>query len=44
MKKVGKTTRPFRYDLKQKISRRGDKNTQKNCTKKIFMTQTITMV
>ena len=24
--------------------RRGDKNTQKNCTKKIFMTQIITMV
>ena len=23
---------------------RGGKNTQKNCTKKIFMTQTITMV
>ena len=44
LKKVGKTTRPFRYDLKQKISRRGDKNTQKNCTKKIFMTKIITMV
>ena len=29
---------------KQKILRRGGKNTQKNCTKKIFMTQTITMV
>ena len=27
-----------------KISRRGGKNTQKNCTKKIFMTQKITMV
>ena len=27
----------------QKILRRGGKNTQKNCTKKIFMTQTITM-
>ena len=26
------------------ISRRGGKNTQKNCTKKIFMTQIITMV
>ena len=24
--------------------KRGSKNTQKNCTKKIFMTQTITMV
>ena len=31
-------------DLKQKIVRRGGKNTQKNCTKKIFMTQIITMV
>ena len=29
---------------KQKILRRGSKNTQKNCTKKIFMTQAITMV
>ena len=29
---------------KQKISRRGAKNTQKNCTKKIFMTQIITMM
>ena len=29
---------------KQKILRRGGKNTQKNCTKKIFTTQTITMV
>ena len=29
---------------KQKILRRGGKNTQKNCTKKIFMTQVITMV
>ena len=28
----------------QKISRRGGKNTQKNCTKKIFKTKTITMV
>ena len=28
---------------KQKILRRGGKNTQKNCTKKIFMTQ-ITMI
>ena len=32
-------------DLKeQKILRRGGKNTQKNCTKKIFMTQIIMMV
>ena len=29
---------------KQKILRRGGKNTQENCTKKIFMTQIITMV
>ena len=29
---------------KQKILRRGDKNTQKNYTKKIFMIQIITMV
>ena len=31
-------------DRKQKILRRGDKNTQKNCTKKIFTTKIITMV
>ena len=29
---------------KQKILRRGGKNTQKNCTKKIFMTQIVKMV
>ena len=29
---------------KQKILRRGGKNTQKNCTKKIFMTQIIKIV
>ena len=29
---------------KQKILRRGGKNTHKNCTKKIFMTQIIMMV
>ena len=29
---------------KQKILRRGSKNTQKNCTKWIFMTQIIMMV
>ena len=29
---------------KQKILRRGGKNTQNNCTKKIFMTQIIMMV
>ena len=28
----------------QKILRRGGKNTQKNCTKQIFMTKIITMV
>ena len=31
-------------DQRQKILRRGGKNTQKNCTKKIFTTQIITMV
>ena len=31
-------------DLKQKILSRGGKNTQKNCTKKVFMTQIIMMV
>ena len=29
---------------KLKILKRGGKNTQKNCTKKIFMTKIITMV
>ena len=29
---------------KQKILRSGGKNTEKNCTKKIFMTKIITMV
>ena len=29
---------------KQKILRRGGKNTQNNCTKKIFTTQIITML
>ena len=29
---------------KQKILRRGGKNTQKNCTERIFTTQIITMV
>ena len=29
---------------KQKILRKAGKNTQKNCTKKIFMTKIITMV
>ena len=31
-------------EQKQKILRRGDKNTQKNCRKNIFMTQIITVV
>ena len=31
-------------DLQKKMLRRGGKNTQKNGTKKIFMTQIITMV
>ena len=30
--------------MKQKILRKGGKNTQKNCTKKIFTTQIIMMV
>ena len=30
--------------IEAKILRRGSKNTQKNCTKKIFMTQIITTV
>ena len=30
--------------IEQKILRRGGKNTQRDCTKKIFMTQIITMV
>ena len=64
LKKVGKTTRPFRYDLNQipydytvevmnrfkgldlidTVLRRGGKDTQKNYTKKIFMTQITMMV
>ena len=32
------------YLTEAKILRRGGKNTQKNCTKKIFTTQIITMV
>ena len=39
------TIKDKRYGRKkQKILRRGGKNTQKNCTKKIFTTQMITMV
>ena len=36
--------KPNRPNRQQKILRRGGKNTQKNCTKKIFMTQIIMMV
>ena len=50
LKKAGKTTRPFRYDLNQipndytvEVTNRF-KNTQKNYTKKIFTTQIITIV
>ena len=55
-KKIGDTKRTFHakmgsikerngMDLTEaKILRRGGKNTQKNCTKKIFKTQIITMM
>ena len=33
-----------RNDMEKKTLRRGGKNTQKNCTEKIFMTNIITMV
>ena len=43
--KMGSITDRNGMDLtEQKIVRRGGKNTQKNCTKKIFMTKIITMV
>ena len=43
--KIGTITDRNGTDLqKQKILRRGGKNTQKNYTKKIFMTQINTMV
>ena len=42
--KMGTTKDRKGMDLKQKILRKGGKNTQKNCTKKIFMTQIIMMV
>ena len=43
--KMGSTKGRNCMDLqKQKILRRGGKNTHKNCTKKIFMTQIIMMV
>ena len=41
-KKISDTKGTFH--AKQKILRRRGKNTQKNCTKKIFMTQIIMMV
>ena len=55
-KKIGDTKGTFHANMgtikdrnvgtyqKQKILRRGDKNTQKNCTKNIFMSQITTMV
>ena len=43
--KMGSIKDRNRMDLTEaEILRRGGKNTQKNCTKKIFMTQIITMV
>ena len=43
--KMGSIKKGNGRDLtKQKILRRGGKNTQKKCTKKIFMTQITTMV
>ena len=43
--KMGSIKKRNGMDLKkQKTLRRSGKNTQKNCTKKIFMTQIITMV
>ena len=43
--KIGSVRDRKGMDLKkQKILRRGGKNIQKNCTKKIFTTQKITMV
>ena len=42
--KMGSKKQKCHGPNKQKILRRGGKNTQKNYTKKIFMTQIITMV
>ena len=43
--KIGSIKDRYAMDLtEQKILRRVGKNTQKNCTKKIFTTQIITMV
>ena len=44
MKRWAQRTEMVGTKRKQKILRRCAKNTQKNCTKKIFMTQIITMV
>ena len=56
VKKIGDTKGTFHAKMgsikdrngldltKQKILRKAGKNTQKNCTKKIFMTKIITMV
>ena len=56
LKKIGDTKGTFHAKMgsikdrngmdleKQKILRRGGKNTQKNCTKEIFMIKIITMV
>ena len=43
-KMVSIRTEMVRTQQKQKILRRSGKNTQKNCTEKIFMTKIITMV
>ena len=43
-KEIRDTKGPFMQEQKQKILRRGGQNTQKNCTKKIFMAKIITMV
>ena len=42
--KMGSKKQKCHGPNKQKILRRGGKNTQENCTKKIFMTQITTMV
>ena len=43
-KKIRDTKGTFHAKMGSIKDRRGGKNTQKNCTKKIFMTQIITMV
>ena len=42
--KMGSIKDKNSMDLTEKMLRRSGKNTQKNCTKKIFTTQLITMV